>query len=57
MGHKCYISFKTEDEDYKSEIQKMKEDGKIDVIDKSLNDAIDSEDPDFPANVNFRVTA
>lgn len=47
MGHKCYISFKTEDENYKSEIQKMKDEGKIDFIDKSLNDAIDSEDPDY----------
>lgn len=47
MGHKCYISFKTEDKDFKSEIQKMKEEGKIDYIDKSLNEAIDSEDPDY----------
>lgn len=47
MGHKCYISFKTEDEYYKSEIQKMKEAGKLDYIDKSLNDPIDSEDPDY----------
>ena len=47
MGHKCYISFKTEDENYKSEIQKMKDEGKIDYIDKSLNDAIDSDDPDY----------
>ena len=47
MGHKCYISFKTEDEDYKAEIQKMKDKGKIDFIDKSLNEAIDSEDPDY----------
>jgi hypothetical protein len=47
MGHKCYISFKTEDVDYKSEIQKMKEEGKIDFIDKSLNEAIDSNNPDY----------
>lgn len=45
--HKCYISFKTEDEYYKSEIQKMKKAGKLDYIDKSLNNAIDSEDPDY----------
>ena len=45
MGHKCYISFKTEDIYYKSEIQKMKEAGKLDYIDKSLNDPIDSENP------------
>ncbi len=47
MSHKCYISFKTEDEDYKSEIQKMKEEGKLDYIDKSLNEPIDSDDPDY----------
>lgn len=47
MGHKCYISFKTEDAYYKSEIQKMKEAGKLDYIDKSLNDPIESEDPDY----------
>lgn len=47
MGRKCYISFKTEDSAYKSEIQKMKEEGKIDFIDKSLNDAIDSEAPNY----------
>lgn len=47
MGHKCYISFKTEDAYYKSKIQEMKEAGKIDYIDKSLNEAIDSEDPDY----------
>lgn len=47
MGRKCYISFKTEDEAYKAEIQKMKDDGKIDFIDKSLNEAIDSENPDY----------
>ena len=70
MSHKCYISFKTEDEDYKSEIQKMKEAGELDYIDKSLNDPIDSDDPDyimrkiredylsdFLANVNVRITA
>lgn len=43
MGHKCYISFKTEDIDYKTEIQNMG----IDMIDKSLNEAIDSEDEEY----------
>ena len=47
MGHKCYISFKTEDEYYKTEIQKWVDDNKIDMIDKSLDDAIDSEDEDI----------
>lgn len=47
MGHKCYISFKTEDEDFKKEIQKMSDNNKVDMIDKSLNDAIDSEDEDY----------
>lgn len=44
MAHKCFISFKTEDSDYKRIIQ---EDLKIDMIDKSLNEAIDSEDEDY----------
>ena len=44
MEHKCYISFKTEDEDYKKRIQ---EELDIDMIDKSLDDEIDSEDEDY----------
>lgn len=44
MGHKCFISFKTEDESYKSEIQEKLD---IDMIDKSLNEPIDSEDKDY----------
>lgn len=47
MGHKCFISFKKEDEGYKKEIQRWTEDNKVDMIDKSLNEAIDSEDPDY----------
>ena len=47
MGHKCYISFKTEDKYYKQEIQRMKDEGKIDYVDKSLNEAIESEDPNY----------
>lgn len=47
MGHKCYISFKTEDKYYKREIQIMKDEGKIDFVDKSLNEAIESEDPNY----------
>ena len=47
MGHKCFISFKKEDEGYKKEIQRWNEDNKVDMIDKSLNEAIDSEDPDY----------
>ena len=41
MGHKCFISFKTEDKEYKRIIQ---EDLKIDMIDHSLDEAINSED-------------
>ena len=37
MGHKCYISFKTEDSWYKREIQKWSANEKVDMIDKSLN--------------------
>ncbi|CAM4020190.1 TIR domain-containing protein [Cohnella lubricantis] len=44
MGHKCFISFKTEDLEYKEYIQKNMD---IDMIDQSLNDAIDSEDEDY----------
>ncbi len=44
MGHKCFISFKTEDIDYKIEIQEHPE---IDMIDKSLNEPIDSDDEDY----------
>lgn len=43
MAHKCFISFKTEDEKYKKAIQAMN----IDMIDKSLNEAIDSDDEDY----------
>ncbi len=44
MGHKCFISFKMEDEYYKLKIQ---EDERIDMIDKSLTEPIDSEDEDY----------
>jgi hypothetical protein len=44
MGHKCFISFKTEDKEYKKKIQ---EDLDVDMIDKSLNEAIDSDDEDY----------
>lgn len=43
-AHKCFISFKKEDEKYKLAIQNMEG---IDMIDKSLNEAIDSEDEDY----------
>ena len=42
--HKCFISFKTENEDYKTTIQEKLGDM---LIDKSLNEAIDSDDPDY----------
>lgn len=47
VNHKCYISFKTEDEGYKKEIQRLAEKGKISMIDKSLNEPIDSENEDY----------
>lgn len=47
MGHKCFISFKTEDEKYKKEIQNWSEDNKVDMIDKSLNTPINSDDEDY----------
>ena len=47
MGHKCFISFKKEDISYKKEIQGWKENNKVDMIDKSLNTPIDSDDEDY----------
>jgi len=44
MGHKCYISFKAEDEAYKIYIQ---ENLNIDMVDKSLNEPIESQDEDY----------
>lgn len=44
MAHKCFISFKTEDIGYKKKIQ---DDFDVDMIDKSLDEAIDSEDEDY----------
>ena len=44
MGHKCYISFKTEDSAYKQHIQS---DLDVDMIDKSLDEAIQSDDEDY----------
>jgi hypothetical protein len=44
MGHRCFISFKTEDAAYKKIIQ---EDLDIDMIDHSLDEAINSEDEDY----------
>lgn len=44
MGHKCFISFKAEDSNYKEYIQN---DLDVDMIDKSLNEPIDSEDEDY----------
>lgn len=44
MGHKVYISFKTEDAAYKTAIQSLNH---LDYVDKSLNTPILSEDPDY----------
>lgn len=44
MGHKCYISFKSEDMSYKQFIQ---DNLRIDMIDKSLNSPINSFDEDY----------
>jgi hypothetical protein len=44
MGHKCYISFKTEDFAYKYHLQTKLN---IDMIDKSLDVAIDSSNEDY----------
>ncbi len=44
MGHKCFISFKTEDFEYKKHIL---EELDVDMIDKSLNEKINSDDFDY----------
>lgn len=44
MAHKCFISFKTQDIDYKKKIQ---EDMGIEMIDKSLNEHINSDNEDY----------
>ncbi|MBH0108587.1 TIR domain-containing protein [Salinibacterium sp. NG22] len=44
MAHKVYISFKTEDADYKNAIQALEN---IDYIDRSLNQPVNSNDDDY----------
>jgi hypothetical protein len=44
MASKCFISFKTEDAEYKLKIQTELN---IEMIDKSLNEPIDSDDEDY----------
>lgn len=44
MAHRCFISFKTEDTWYKNHIQNHLA---VDMIDHSLNEAIDSDDIDY----------
>ncbi|MGV3459089.1 MAG: TIR domain-containing protein [Flavobacterium sp.] len=44
MKHKCFISFKTEDAAYKKFIQDELD---VDMIDKSLNTPIDSDNEDY----------
>lgn len=44
MAHKVFISFKTEDKEYKRIIQ---EELAVDMIDKSLNESINSEDVEY----------
>lgn len=44
MAHRCYISFKTEDSAYKKHIQENLD---IDMVDCSLDAAIDSDNEDY----------
>jgi hypothetical protein len=44
MAHKCFISFKTEDFPYKKHIL---EELKVDLVDKSLHEAINSDDEHY----------
>lgn len=45
MGHKCFISYKKEDIDFKNQLSKIIE--KNDIIDKSLDRIIDSYNGDY----------
>ena len=45
MGHKCFVSFKKEDIDYKKELVELF--AKEDIIDKTLDREIQSEDGDY----------
>ena len=45
MGHKCFISYKKEDKTYKNYLVELF--AGQDVIDKSLDRIIDSEDGDY----------
>lgn len=44
VSHKCYISFKTEDIHFKQRIQSMSD---LDIIDKSLDESINSNNEDY----------
>lgn len=44
MAHKCFISFKTQDHEYKKYIHDELD---VDMIDKSLHEPIDSDDEDY----------
>ena len=45
MGHKCFVSFKKEDNYYKEELVKLF--SKEDIIDKTLDRVIESENGDY----------
>ena len=47
MGHKCFISFKKEDESYKKAIQSWADNNKVDMIDKSLDEPINSTNEEY----------
>ncbi len=47
MGHKCYISFKMKDKPFKEVIQKWCDRDRVDMIDKSLDTPINSENEDY----------
>lgn len=48
MKHKCFISFKTEDQLYKNALQSEYD---LDIIDKSLNTPINSDNEDYIMHV------
>ena len=52
MGHKCFISYKKEDKTYKNYLVELF--AGQDVIDKSLDRIIDSEDGNYSKRLSIR---
>ena len=53
MAHKCFISFKTQDHDYKRYIHDYLE---VDMIDKSLHEPINFDNEDYILRKTLRIS-